>query len=78
GVVGVGDGENDQAFLAACGCGAAVGNAVPQLLAAADLVVPEPNGAGVRAIAAALVRDDLASCAAALGRHARPRPPRAR
>src|SRR5207253_1171113 len=37
-VVGVGDAENDQAFLAFCGCGVAVANALPMLKEQADLV----------------------------------------
>jgi hypothetical protein len=46
-VLGVGDAENDQVFLAACGVSAAVANALPDLKAAVDIVTPEPEGAGV-------------------------------
>jgi len=46
-VLGVGDAENDHAFLAECGVAAAVANALPDLKAAVDIVTPEPEGAGV-------------------------------
>jgi hypothetical protein len=46
-VLGVGDAENDQVFLAACGVSAAVANALPDLKAAVDIVTPEPEGTGV-------------------------------
>jgi hypothetical protein len=47
-VIGVGDAENDLAFLRLAGFAVAVGNAVPSLAAEADLVTRAPNGAGVR------------------------------
>ena len=46
-VVGVGDAENDQPFLAACGLAAAVANALPLLKAQVDLVTEGEEGAGV-------------------------------
>ena len=46
-VVGVGDAENDLPFLAACGIGAAVANALPEVKAAAGLVTPFAEGEGV-------------------------------
>jgi hypothetical protein len=46
-VLGVGDAENDLAFLAACGVSAAVANALPDVKAAADIVTPQGDGAGV-------------------------------
>lgn len=46
-VLATGDAENDTAFLAACGVAAAVANALPQLKAAADIVTPHDDGAGV-------------------------------
>jgi len=46
-VMGVGDAENDEAFLAACGVGAAVANALPALKAMADIVTRGADGAGV-------------------------------
>lgn len=46
-VVGVGDAENDHAFLALCGCSAAVSNAVPWLKERVDLVTAGDHGRGV-------------------------------
>jgi HAD superfamily hydrolase (TIGR01484 family) len=46
-VAGVGDAENDQPFLAACGLSAAVANALPDLKAQVDLVTDGEEGAGV-------------------------------
>jgi hydroxymethylpyrimidine pyrophosphatase-like HAD family hydrolase len=46
-VLGVGDAENDLAFLAACGASAAVANALPALRTAADLVTEGEDGEGV-------------------------------
>jgi hydroxymethylpyrimidine pyrophosphatase-like HAD family hydrolase len=46
-VVGVGDAENDLAFLAICGYAAVVANALPALRERVDLVMPSPRGAGV-------------------------------
>jgi hydroxymethylpyrimidine pyrophosphatase-like HAD family hydrolase len=46
-VVGVGDAENDHAFLEACGMGVAVGNALPALKDRADHVTKGTHGAGV-------------------------------
>ena len=45
-VVGVGDAENDQVFLAVCGYSVAVANAIPALAKRARWVTPSPNGAG--------------------------------
>jgi hypothetical protein len=67
-VVGIGDAENDQAFLNACGCAVAVANALPTVKEKADLVVAD-HGAGVVELARMLADDDLASV--------RPRVPRA-
>jgi hypothetical protein len=60
-VVGVGDAENDHAFLHLCGCGVAVGNALASLKQEADLVTVGARGAGVAELIDALDRDDLAS-----------------
>ncbi len=46
-VLGVGDAENDLAFLRVCGVSAAVANALPDVKAAADIVTPYDDGAGV-------------------------------
>lgn len=68
-VVGVGDAENDHAFLAACECGVAVANALPMLKERADIVTSRPHGEGVIELAEELARDDLASRGSALDRH---------
>jgi HAD superfamily hydrolase (TIGR01484 family) len=46
-VVGVGDAENDHAFLKACGCAAAVFNALPAVRETADIKLARDHGAGV-------------------------------
>jgi len=45
--IGVGDAENDHAFLRICGCGIAVANALPALKSRADFVTKLPHGEGV-------------------------------
>ena len=45
--VGVGDAENDQAFLTLCGLSAAVANALPAVKQEVDLVMAGEQGAGV-------------------------------
>lgn len=59
-VVGIGDAENDSAFLSACGCGAAVANALPQIQSSADLVTAGAHGAGVVELIHQLLDNDLA------------------
>lgn len=46
-VVGIGDAENDQAFLRACGMAVAVANALPSVKEIAHLVTEGERGAGV-------------------------------
>jgi hydroxymethylpyrimidine pyrophosphatase-like HAD family hydrolase len=46
-VVGVGDAENDAAFLEMCGFSVAVANAIPSIKEAADMVTGGNHGAGV-------------------------------
>jgi len=46
-VVATGDAENDLAFMRTCGCAVAVGNALPAVKAAADVVTEALRGAGV-------------------------------
>jgi hypothetical protein len=57
-VVGIGDAENDQAFLSACGCAVAVDNALASVKAKADLVVAD-HGDGVIELARLLTGSDL-------------------
>jgi hydroxymethylpyrimidine pyrophosphatase-like HAD family hydrolase len=68
-VIGIGDAENDHAFLIRCECGVAVANALPALRQTADLVTQRDHGAGVAELIAMLVHDDLASVAPRLTRH---------
>jgi len=56
-VLGVGDAENDHAFLAVCGVSAAVANALPDLKATVDVVTPEAEGAGVAWLIDRLLED---------------------
>src|SRR5919202_881380 len=46
-VVGVGDAENDHAFLSLCECAVAVANALPMLKERADVVTVGARGSGV-------------------------------
>jgi hydroxymethylpyrimidine pyrophosphatase-like HAD family hydrolase len=66
-VVGVGDGENDLAFLDACGFAVAVASAVPSLRERADWVTPGGAGAGVEQLIDRLLQDDLADLVQAAG-----------
>ena len=61
--VGVGDAENDHAFLRRCGLAVAVSNALPALKATADLVTKGARGAGVTELIERLLADDLAGVA---------------
>ena len=68
--VGVGDAENDHAFLRLCECGVAVANALPLIQERADWVTREPNGAGVTELMEKLIDGDLADLEGRLSRHA--------
>jgi HAD superfamily hydrolase (TIGR01484 family) len=58
-VVGVGDAENDLAFLELCEVSAAVANALPALKERVDLVMAGRHGAGVVELIDRLIADDL-------------------
>ena len=60
-VVGVGDAENDHAFLESCGVAAAVENALPSLKERCDLVMSRDHGAGVVELIDRILADDLQS-----------------
>jgi hypothetical protein len=60
-VVGVGDAENDHAFLSLCEVSAAVANALPALKDRADLVLQRDHGPGVADLIDRLLDDDLRS-----------------
>ena len=68
-VVGVGDAENDHAFLHLCECRIAVANALPMLKAEADFVTRHDDGAGVRELIEMLIAADLRDLEPRLGRH---------
>ncbi len=59
-VVGIGDAENDIAFLNRCGCAVAVANALPSIKERADVVTEGARGQGVVEIAERLLANDLA------------------
>jgi HAD superfamily hydrolase (TIGR01484 family) len=67
--VGVGDAENDHAFLSVCECSAAVSNALPAVKEKVDIVLEKDHGAGVRQLIAEIVDNDLANRVSVLGRH---------
>lgn len=67
--VGVGDAENDHAFLSLCECSAAVANALPAVKDTADIVTGADHGAGVAQLIDELIANDLAERDAALKRH---------
>src|SRR3989454_2354253 len=58
-VVGVGDAENDHAFLASCECSVAVENALDTLKQRVDWVTKQGHGAGTIELIQALVAADL-------------------
>jgi hydroxymethylpyrimidine pyrophosphatase-like HAD family hydrolase len=60
-IVAVGDAENDHAFLAACGVGVAVANALPMLKERADFVTTGARGDGVAELIDMILADDLAA-----------------
>jgi len=57
--VGIGDAENDHAFLAICECGVTVANALPVLKERADLVTEHLRGPGVIELVDRLLATDL-------------------
>ena len=67
-VVGVGDAENDHAFLRACGCAVAVANALPLVKEDAEIVTSAARGAGVTELIRRLLDNDLAETVSATER----------
>ncbi|MGD9764737.1 MAG: HAD-IIB family hydrolase [Candidatus Binatia bacterium] len=67
--VGIGDAENDHAFLAICECAVAVANALPALQSRCDWVTAGDHGAGVIELIDEMIATDLASLAPRLSRH---------
>lgn len=68
-VVGIGDAENDHAFLQVCECAVAVANALPMVKERVDLVTRAGHGEGVTEIVSALVEDDLRQLERSISRH---------
>src|SRR5262249_32290785 len=68
-IVGVGDAENDHAFLRVCECAVAVANALPTLKERADVVTRADHGAGVVELIEMLIADDVRELEPALTRH---------
>ncbi len=58
-VVGVGDAENDHAFLDLCECSVATANALESLKAHADIVLERADGEGVAELARSMLSCDL-------------------
>ena len=67
--VGIGDAENDLAFLRRCELSAAVRNALPAVKEAVDLVTNRDHGSGVAELIEMVVADDLCSFDGHLKRH---------
>src|SRR5262249_29005143 len=68
-VVGVGDAENDHAFLSTCECAAAVANALPAVKERADVVTAGRHGVGVAELIDELGATDLARMDGKVERH---------
>ena len=67
--VGIGDAENDHAFLSACECAVAVANALASIKARVDLVTASDHGDGVIELIDRLIESDLKELTAKLTRH---------
>jgi energy-coupling factor transporter ATP-binding protein EcfA2 len=67
--IGIGDAENDHAFLALCECSVAVANALPSLKERADLVTAGDHGRGVAELIDRVLANDLADVQSAVARH---------
>jgi HAD superfamily hydrolase (TIGR01484 family) len=68
-VVGIGDAENDHAFLSLCECAVAVANALPMLQERADWVTQRDHGGGVIECINQLIASDLREFEPQLERH---------
>ena len=67
--IGIGDAENDHAFLSISECAVAVANALPSLKERADIVTRGDHGIGVSELIEEVLADDLASREPQLARH---------
>ena len=68
-VVGIGDAENDHAFLSLCECSVAVDNALPKVKERVDIVTQSDHGKGVEEFIDELLVTDLADREERLQRH---------
>lgn len=68
--VGIGDAENDHAFLSMCECAVAVADAIPALRERADHVTRAPSAQGVIEFVEEHLLEDLVSLLPRLRRHA--------
>ena len=62
-VIGIGDAENDHAFLSGCECSVVVANAIDALKERADFVTAAARGAGVAELIDKLMENDAADIA---------------
>jgi HAD superfamily hydrolase (TIGR01484 family) len=68
-VIGIGDAENDHAFLQSCECSVAVANAIPALKEKSDFVTEAARGVGVVELIDRLLENDAAELERKLTRH---------
>lgn len=68
-VVGIGDAENDHAFLSLCECSVAVANALPMVKERVDFVTNGSRGAGVVELIEQLIASDLGEIESKTKRH---------
>lgn len=68
-IVGIGDAENDHAFLGCCECSVAVSNAIQALKDRVDFVTDGDHGTGVSQLIGRLIEDDLHSLPLNLEKH---------
>ena len=58
-MVGIGDAENDRAFLELCRASAVVSNAVPELKQAADVIACGESGRGATEIIDRIINREI-------------------
>ena len=68
-VVGIGDAENDHAFMQLCECSFAVANALTIVKERADGITQNDHGAGVAELAERIIASDLREMESRLDRH---------
>jgi HAD superfamily hydrolase (TIGR01484 family) len=68
-VVGIGDAENDHAFLEMCECSVAVANALPMVKERADIVTQGNRSKGVEEVIDMLITSDLNALSSQIEQH---------